>query len=244
VRRASIQTARGRTVATPIPGAAQVFHRIYTRLGCNGRPPHFIVEFYPYSNLVNTIRLRDDSAFVRISDILRGAPRQVMEAAAAILLGRLYRRRAPNELVEAYRHFSVSRGTHRRVLAMRRRRGHRVVRDAKGRVHNLGPIFSQLNRRYFSGRLHRPRLGWSTRQWRAQLGCFDPGLDQIVINKRLDHHQVPRFVVEYVMYHEMLHVRHPIRVAACGLQSHSAAFRNEERRYANYDRARSFLDRL
>ncbi len=233
-----------RTSGTQIPGAAQVFHRIYTRLGCNGRPPHFTVEFYPYSNLVNTIRLRDDAAYVRLSDILRDAPLRVLEAAAAILLGRLYRRRAPRDMIDVYRHFSVARGTHRRVLATRRLRGRRIVRDAKGMAHNLGPIFSHLNRRYFHGKLHRPQLGWSSRHWRAQLGCFDPGLDQIVINTRLDNDQVPQFVVEYVMYHEMLHVRHPIRVAACGLQSHSAAFRAEERRYAHYNRARTFLERL
>lgn len=233
-----------RRAITTISGGAQVFHRMYTRLGCKGRPPHFVVEFYPYSNLVHTIRLREDSAFVRLSDILRGAPLSVMEAAAAILLGRLYRRKAPGELLEAYRRYSVARGTHRRVLAMRLRRGRRVKSGHKGRAHDLAPMFSQLNDRYFDGRLHRPLLGWSIRSWRAQLGCFDPGLDQIVVNTRLDHPEVPPYVVEYVLYHEMLHVRHPIRVAACGLQAHSAAFRAEERRFAHYERAHKFLEHL
>jgi hypothetical protein len=227
-----------------IPGGAQVFHRMYTRLGCQGRPPNFIVEFYPYSNLVHTIRLREDSAYVRLSDILRGAPLSVLEAAAAILLGRLYRRRAPRELLDAYRHYSVAHGTHKRVLATRLRRGRRVVRGPEGHTHNLSPMFSRLNKEYFGGRLHRPRLGWSSRNWRAQLGCFDPGLDQIVMNARLDRKEVPSYVVEYVLYHEMLHVRHPIRVAACGLQAHSAAFRAEERRFAHYARARRFLEHL
>jgi hypothetical protein len=233
-----------RDAAAAIPGGAQVFHRMYTRLGCQGRPPHFIVEFYPYSNLVHTIRLREDSAYVRLSDILRGAPLSVLEAAAAILLGRLYRRRAPRELLDEYRHYSVARGTHKRVLATRLRRGRRVAGGPKGRAHNLAPMFARLNREYFAGRLHRPRLGWSRRNWRAQLGCFDPGLDQIVMNTRLDRVEVPPYVVEYVLYHEMLHVRHPIRVAACGLQAHSAAFRAEERRFAHYARAHKFLEHL
>jgi hypothetical protein len=227
-----------------IPGGAQVFQRIYTRLGCHGRPPRFVVEFYPYSNLVHTIRLRDDTAYVRLSDILRSAPLSVLEAAAAILLGRLYRRRAPRELIDAYRHYSVARGTHRRVMATRLKRGRRNESGAQGANHNLAPLFSSLNRKYFGGRLHRPRLGWSKRNWRAQLGCFDPGLDQIVVNTRLDRAEVPQYVVEYVLYHEMLHVRHPIRVAACGLQAHSAAFRAEERRFAEYEHAHKFLERL
>ena len=55
------------------PGGSQLFHRLYTRLGGQGRPPHFIVEFYPYTGLAHTIRLREQTAYVRFSDALRGA---------------------------------------------------------------------------------------------------------------------------------------------------------------------------
>jgi predicted metal-dependent hydrolase len=50
--------------------------------------------------------------------------------------------------------------------------------------------------------------------------------------------------VEYVLYHEMLHVKHPIRRAACGLQSHSPEFRREEKCFAEYRKARKILARL
>ena len=43
---------------TPVPGGAHIFHRLYTRLGCHGRPPQFVVEFYPYANLMHTIRVK------------------------------------------------------------------------------------------------------------------------------------------------------------------------------------------
>src|ERR1700683_3339117 len=227
-----------------VSGGAAIFQRMYTRLGCHGRAHQFIVEFYAYANLVHTIRLRDDSALVRLSDILRGAKLEVMEAAAAILLSRLYRRRAPRELVEAYRRYSAALVTRKRVLRTRSRRGRRVEGGPTGAIHDLAPMFTALNKRYFGGRLHRPRLGWSSRAWRAQLGCFDPGVDQIVMNSRLDRENVPAYVVEYVLYHEMLHVKHPIRAAACGLQAHSAEFRREERRYASYEQAQKFLDRM
>src|SRR5712692_6549963 len=114
---------------------------MYTRLGCQGRPPHFVVEFYPYANLVHTIRLREDTAHVRLSDLLRAAPLVVREAAAAILLGRLYRRRPPHELVEAYREFSLARGTRHRVLRVRRARGRRVKNSARGAEHDLATCF-------------------------------------------------------------------------------------------------------
>jgi len=77
--------------------------------------------------------------------------------------------------------------------------------------------------------------------------CSDPLdgiLDQILINPRLDRAEVPAFVVEYVLYHEMLHVKHPLRAASCGLQAHSAEFRREEKRFLECERARRFLMRL
>jgi len=217
---------------------------MYTRLGCRGRPPHFVVEFYPYANVAHTIRLRGKAAYVRLSDLLRAAPLAVLEAAAAILLARLYRRRAPHKQLATYRSFLLARSTRRRVLQLRRTRGQRLKSMPRGTFHDLARIFARLNRRYFSGRLRRPQLGWSSRAWRTQLGCFDPGLNQIVIDSRLDRTNVPTFVVEYVLFHEMLHVKHPMRAASCGLQSHSADFRREEKRFASYERARRFLARL
>ena len=114
----------------------------------------------------------------------------------------------------------------------------------RGDVYDLAPMFTRLNRGYFAGRLRRPRLGWSSRTWRTQFGCFDPALDQIVMNRWLDRSCVPRYAVEYVLFHEMLHVKHPLRAARCGIEAHSLKFRLEEKRYANYERARKFLDRL
>ncbi|HEX2711052.1 MAG TPA: hypothetical protein VHM88_02355 [Candidatus Acidoferrales bacterium] len=227
-----------------LPGGARLFQRMYTRLGCQGRPPHFVVEFFPYASLMHTVRLREDVAYVRLSDVLHRAPLAVLEAAAAILLARLYRRRAPRDLVETYRNFQLAGSTRRRLLQVRRARARRLVAGPRGESHNLGRMFVRLNRKYFRGRLRQPQLGWSARRWRTQLGCFDPGLNLIVINSRLDRASVPAFVVEYVLFHEMLHVKHPLRTASCGLQSHSAAFRREERRFGQYERARRVLARL
>lgn len=224
-----------------VPGGERTFQRIYTRLGCEGRPPHFVVEFHPYADLTHTIRLREDTAHVRLSDALRNAPCAVVEAVAAILLGRLYRRRPPAELLEAYRRFSYARSTRRLLLQMRQRRARRMEHRPAGTHHDLESLFDRLNGRYFESSLARPRLGWSARIWRSQLGCFDPALNQIVINRQLDQRGVPEYVVAYVLYHEMLHLRHPMRFARCRRESHSAEFRREEKQFTDYARAMRFL---
>jgi hypothetical protein len=243
-------TSAGRTAhrrrgeTQTVPGGALAFQRVFTRLGCTGRPPQFVVQFYPYANLSHTIRLHEEIARVRISDVLRTAPLPVLEAAAAVLLGRLYRRRVPRELVQCYREFSASSATQKKIERMRPGRTRRRTRHARGSAHDLEPLFAALNARYFGGALHTPRLAWSDRPWRRQLGCFDPGLNLIVMNVRLDRPETPRYVVESILFHEMLHVKHPLRVARCGLEIHSAEFRREEKRFLQYDQARRYLKRL
>lgn len=227
-----------------VPGGEQLFQRIYTRLGCEGRPPRFVVEYHPYVDLTHTIRLREDTAHVRLSDALTHAPLTVLEAAAAILLGRLYRRRPSADLLETYRRFSYARSTRQRLLLLRQRRARRAEHRPTGKHHDLAPLFDRLNRRYFENSLPRPRLGWSRRVWRTQLGCFDPALNQIVLNCQLDESRVPDYVVAYVLYHEMLHVKHPMRFERCRRTSHSSHFRQEEKRFEHYHRAMVFLARF
>ena len=138
--------------------AATRFSSGYSRESdVKGRPPQFVVEYHPYSGLTLTIRLRHDVAHVRLSDALHDAPPNVVEAAAAILLGNLYRRRAPSELVEAYRQFSYSHEMRDRCT-----RCASVVRDARSTVrmgahHDLDAMFNELNRRYFEDALAKPR---------------------------------------------------------------------------------------
>ena len=240
--RARRTAAASRTAA--VPGGALAFQRMFTRLGCQGRPPQFAVEYYPYANLSHTIRLREDDAIARLSDVLRGAPLEVIEATAAVLLGRLYRKRVPHELLLRYRHFCAAPSTERRIRRLRGSRARRPILPARGRTHDLAPLFTTLNQDYFGGRLHRPALAWSARIWRRQLGCFDPGMDLIVINARLDQPGTPQYVVESILFHEMLHVKHPLRVARCGLEVHSLEFRREEKRFQHYERARRYLKRM
>jgi Protein of unknown function DUF45 len=218
--------------------------RMFTRIGCDGRPPQFHIEFFPYSSLTLTIRKREDAVYARFSDLLRRAPLEVLEGAAALILARLYRRNAPRALVQPYLQYARSNRTRGRIHRMRSRRVRPVGTQPQGRHHDLAALFDPLNRQYFGGELQRPRIGWSRRSWHRQFGCYDPGPNQIVLNRRLDRPGVPQFVVEYVLFHEMLHVKHPTRRSGCTLLSHSPEFRAEEKRFEHFSLARKVLDHL
>jgi hypothetical protein len=227
-----------------VPGGSALFQRIFTRLGCNGRPPRFRVEFYPYSTLMLTIRRREEAMCVRFSDLLQRAPLPVLEGGAALLLSRVFRRKAPRDVVEPYLQYARSHKTRNRISRMRSGRVRVRQSDPRGRHFDLSTLFDELNTKYFDGALERPRIGWSMRSWRRQFGCYDPGPNQILLNRRMDRPGVPVCAVEYVLFHEMLHVKHPTRRSGCSLVSHSREFREEEKRFVGFERARRALDRL
>jgi predicted metal-dependent hydrolase len=130
---------------------------------------------------------------------------------------------------------------------MNRMRGGRVrlaAANPRGEFFDLEKLFEELNGKYFGGELQRPRIGWSSKNWRRQFGCYDPGPNQILLNRRMDRASVPQCAVEYVLFHEMLHVKHPTRRSGCSLVSHSKEFRAEEKRFEEFERARRVLDRL
>jgi Protein of unknown function DUF45 len=229
---------------TLVPGAQPLFQRMFTRLGCEGRPPRFHAEFYPYSSLVLTIRRREEAVYVRLSDLLWRAPHTVLEGAAALLLARLYRRKAAASLVAPYLEYARSHRTRSRINRIRRNRVRLAATQPLGRHFDLEDLFEKLNRAYFGGRLRRPHIGWSAKGWRRQFGCYDPGPNQILLNRRMDRPGVPPCAVEYVLFHEMLHVKHPTRRSGCSLVSHSKEFREEEKRFAEFEKARRVLDRL
>jgi Protein of unknown function DUF45 len=229
---------------TIVPGGPALFQRVFTRLNCEGRPPRFVVEFYPYKSLVLTIRRRQETVYVRLSDLLQRAPLQVVEGAAALLLSRVYRRKASADLTAPYLEYARSNRTRARIQSMRHRRIRPGAAGPFGRHFDLQRLFDGLNARYFGGELTRPHIGWSHRGWRRQFGCYDPGPNHILLNRRMDHPKIPRYVVEYVLFHEMLHVKHPTRRSGCTLVSHSSEFRAEEKRFADFQRARKVLDSL
>ena len=226
------------------PSGSSLFQRMFTRLGYHGQPPRFRVEFYPYSSLVLTIRRREDVMYVRFSDLLQRAPLAVLEGGAALLLSRVYRRKPPKLIVEPYLEYARSHQTRTRITRMRQGRVRPRHNHPQGQHFDLLRLFDELNKKYFGGELVRPHIGWSTRSWRRQFGCYDPGPNQILLNRRMDRPNVPACAVEYVLFHEMLHVKHPTRRSGCSLVSHSREFREEEKRFAEFEKARKALDKL
>jgi len=202
------------------------------------------VKFYPYAGLHHTIRVRSGRVFVRISDLFRAAPPDVIRALAFLLVARLLSRKPPRAHERVYRSYAFSPEVLRASDIARRQRGRKMIASATGRVYDLQRIFSRVNRRYFENGIEKPNLTWSQRRARSILGHHDAAHDTITISKTLDSPDVPEWFVEYIMFHEMLHIKHPARIINGRRYYHTPAFRAEERSYPRYAQAQEWLDRV
>ena len=95
-------------------------------------------------------------------------------------------------------------------------RGRKHLDSAQGRTYDLEALFEDLNQRFFHGLMARPQMTWSRDHARNSLGHYDPAHNAIVVSRIFDHPRVPRFAVEYIVYHEMLHLKHPVRLQNLG----------------------------
>jgi len=219
----------------------ELFRRVLRRLRIPGDLPSLRVEFRPFAGLRSTICLRKEHLEVCISDVLQGAPLLVLEALAEILLCKVYRRRASREARECYLAYVLSPGVRQRIDQARRQRGTKRLLPARGRWHNLEEVFQRLNRDFFNGELSLTRLGWSLKNSRTILGHYDAGHGMIIVNRALDSPTAPAHLVEYLVFHEMLHMRFPVGRNGHRRVVHSRAFREAEREFPQYEEARKSL---
>lgn len=113
-----------------------------------------------------------------------------------------------------------------------------------GHVHNLETSFQRVNEQYFDGALPRPILQWNTQITKRMLGHYNPGTDTVTLSITLDSPEVPPFVIDFVMYHELLHKRHGIHTTNGHRRIHTPHFRQDERAFIRYKEARTYLQSL
>jgi predicted metal-dependent hydrolase len=222
-----------------------IFEHVLRRLHRGPSPvPRVDVQYRPFAGMNHRARLYNGLLSIHLSDLLHGADARVIEALATILLAKLYRRTAPEAARLRYRRYVMSRGVEQRIIETRRQRGRKTITDPRGHYYDLRTLFSELNAQYFAGQIPATELSWSARASRVRLGHYDIVHHAIVINRSLDRPDVPRVVVEYIMYHEMLHVKHPIESAGGRRRIHPPAFRAEEKLFVGYAEARAVLRKL
>jgi hypothetical protein len=199
------------------------------------------IELYPFVGINHTIRLRNGSILVRLSDLFEFAPWDVIEALAVILLFKLYRRRIPRSASQKYLAFANSLDMRQRSQINRRQRGRKLQVGPRGSHFDLLSLFTKLNRQYFGGELKDIRLGWSLKKSRHLLGHFDPSHHSITISRVFDDPRVPESIVSYVLYHEMLHATAADPANFDCRSRHSREFKDREKEFPDFKYANDWI---
>jgi predicted metal-dependent hydrolase len=221
-----------------------IFQEAFRQLRPRTLLPELSIEFYAFANVNHTIRLREGKLRVRLSDLLQGAPEPVLRAIAHILLAKMYRQPIERAQAARYRRYVASHHVAMKAQLLRQIRGRKRLTSPRGRIYDLEGIFDELNTRFFHGLLARPQITWSREQARKTLGHYDSAHNAIVVSRIFDHPGVPRYALEYILYHEMLHLRHPVKLKGSRRCVHSAEFQAEEKLFPQLEAARRFLKHL
>ena len=222
----------------------EIFQQEYRALRPRAPMPPFAVRYRRFTSLNTTIRLREGQLFVSLSDLLEGAPEPVVRAIAHILLAKLYKK--PIEAMQnlRYKRFASSAAVTRQTDLIRSSRGSKRYTGPQGRYYNLEEVFETLNMRFFGGLLGRPELTWSEHMAKRSLGHYDAAHNTIVVSLVFDRPSSPRYAIEYLLYHEMLHLKHPVRMRGIRRCVHSREFKAEEALFPQLKEAIAFIKRL
>jgi predicted metal-dependent hydrolase len=205
--------------------------------------PEIEVRFYPYIGINHTIRVRAGTIYIRIAEICQTMPANAQRALAYILIAKLLRKKVSPEAREIYSNYIKREEIRAQATENKRSRGRKIISSARGDFYDLEEIFEHLNRTYFQEKLPKPVLSWSARRSYRVLGHHDSTHETIIISKSLDDVKVPKYIVEFVVFHEMLHIYHPTEHRNGRRYNHTPRFRRNERKFAYYTEAENWIER-
>ena len=218
------------------------YEEAFQVLEAKGEAPEIEVRFYPYVGINHTIRLRNSKIFVRLAEICETAPLETQRALAFILVAKLLRKKVPPLAAQIYHSFVKSREMQSRAFENKRAKGRKIITTSKGKTYDLDEIFARLNQTYFRNLIEKPILSWSARKTYRILGHHDSTHQTIIISKSLDNSDIPKYVVEFVVFHEMLHVFHPTTHREGRRYNHTPQFRRDEKKFVNFEEAEEWIE--
>jgi len=222
----------------------EMYRRIFAELKPRTKPPEIHIQFRRFANVNSSIKMESNSIAVTLPDLLEGAPAPVMESLAWILLSKLFRRPVPPTHSHRFKLYLNRHEVRRTMHLVKQQRGRKFVSGPVGERYNLEEIFEKLNLQFFNGLMARPQLGWSRTVSRSLLGHYDPSHNAIIISQILDTEKATPLAIEYVMFHEMLHLRYPVEHSGAKRRIHTKDFREAEKQFPDFKLAKEHLKKL
>jgi hypothetical protein len=219
----------------------EMFARVFREFRPRTPLPRIQVKYCKFANANSSVRWDESGLEFRITDVLEGAPSTILESLANILMAKLLRRPVQRLHTERYRRYLNRKEMRRSLQLVKQSRGRKFLSGPQGASYDLAQIFEELNAAHFHGWMAQPLLGWSRQPSRVMLGHYDPSHNAIILSRLLDSARVPRLAVEYVMFHEMLHLRFPVEHRGARRCVHTREFKAAEQEFPRLTEAKQML---
>ncbi len=233
----------GVSEAAQTPDVQEAF---YSAMGMLGKGGYKLEARYKkYASLKATLQREGTTLHANVSPGFAAGGRDVLVGLALDLTARVFRMRVPdNAYTQAYYDFRRSQGSNQLNSSLKRTHGRKRLLKAQGTWHDLNDIVLRMTREHvLLQTLSVPKIGWNEKGGARILGFYDESAHEILINANLDQKRVPPYVLEYVIFHELLHAKHPVKHGRSRRTVHTAEFKREERQYPLYDEAMAWLKR-
>jgi len=183
-----------------------------------------------------TAKAKGETLSVRLNRIFLGAGMDVIDEVAQFLK----KRRGKTPLINSF--IREKRG------CLREKAARKVNAKQAGRHYDLKSIYESVNMEYFNNMV-TASITWGTKSPRyavrmRTLGSFSSHSNTIRINPALDSNRIPRYFIELIVYHEMLHANMGVEKTGNGRRSvHPREFKERERQFIEYERAMAWEKR-
>lgn len=200
----------------------KAFRELYPNKPLNFVP---IVEYSgKFKHYRGNIRKDSKSITVRLSKEWKTVTPDIQIGIIQELLVKLYGKKVRTTNMDLYNHFLKS--VH---IAVPKTKTDPLLEES----------FRRVNRLYFHGMIDQPNLAWSNGT--STMGSYEYGADIIMISNLLKENL---HLLDYVMFHEILHKKHKFVAQGTRHHSHTKAFREEEKAYPNHELLEKELERL
>ena len=195
-------------------------------------------EFRPFTNFKSQWRGSGRSVRYWITDYLSDAPDPVVFAYTDSVVARSAGLK--KKYGDEYHAWISSPGFVEEKRPVHISRCRNITKSPLGKHRSL---YDSLDRLISSGLLDGPVLKnsyftWTKKPGYTKVGSCNTVFRLISISSSLDSADVPEDVLDYVVYHECLHLDRGYRP---GKQSHDMEFRNAEREFPAWEKAEKFL---
>ncbi|PKA14749.1 SprT-like domain-containing protein [Leptospira haakeii] len=192
------------------------------------------LKFYPYRNGNHSISFHNGILSAKFHTSLMGAREEIIFAFISLLISKLLglkpKQAWKEEVAEFLNSLPESGSTNFKKL------------KENGIAYDLKLILDKISSLYF------PKIdtkilsiGWADRLGRRRLGSYEKRNMNIRISPILDHKEVPIYVLEHVVHHEILHHILPSRIKNGHNSIHSPEFKRKEKEYVRYREAINWL---